>query len=465
MSTTTQQQQPVSSSPRLTYTRDFLLKFQHITKSDNSLSEVLKPFLTPQPRKTVPFGSSTRRPVSSTVEKSKDFHVALDYNEAMAASPTPVMPNGAKWRGENSKSLLTGLLQGQSDPANPGHTGKKFDARRALTNANQSNSNSNANNINQRSPLSDLSKGRGLNGQAAAFSPRATQALPKITVTPLSPLQAQGANKENVVRSNGRFDSPVSDLSKSWRSSPSTTPSKLKEVGSTEKKAWKIPTNENMSGPASPIAAHLFSATPLCMSPEATRRTVKMSLVTPSSPSTPVSSESAVKSPKTGSPKIIDQHQLEQRQKQVDYGHQTLGYLRYRLLVPKDKRSREDPRTPKKSQACSKRSWDGQVKKWRRDLHKWDPEDSAAFVAWLESDFVIKIIENNIGSELIELIRQIKERAAKFQNSPGPSPSADGTSPTLSPTLSPTMLSPAVDRCCETAADLDDEKVARKLVF
>ena len=31
------------------------------------------------------------------------------------------------------------------------------------------------------------------------------------------------------------------------------------------------------------------------------------------------------------------------------------------------------PRTPSATQQCSKRSWDGQVRKWRRLLHAWDP--------------------------------------------------------------------------------------------
>jgi len=158
------------------------------------------------------------------------------------------------------------------------------------------------------------------------------------------------------------------------------------------------------------------------------------------------------KSPKSGSPKIIDEHQLEQRQKQIDYGHQTLGYLRYRLLVPKDKRSRDDPRTPKKSQACSKRSWDGQIKKWRRDLHQWDPEDPVAFMLWLESDFVIQMIKNNMGTELLELLEKIKERAAKFDNSPAPSPSP---SPVPRPNSS--------DQ--NDGEDLEKEKIVRKLVF
>ena len=40
-----------------------------------------------------------------------------------------------------------------------------------------------------------------------------------------------------------------------------------------------------------------------------------------------------------------------------------------RTSVPKH------PETPDVKQICSKRSFDGQVKKWRRELHFWDPEE------------------------------------------------------------------------------------------
>jgi len=160
---------------------------------------------------------------------------------------------------------------------------------------------------------------------------------------------------------------------------------------------------------------------------------------------------SSPKTPNSSSPKIVDAHQLEQRQKQIDYGHQTLGYIRYRLLVPKEKRTRDDPRTPKKSQACSKRSWDGQIKKWRRDMHKWDPDDPAMFMSWLESDFVTQIINNNIGPEVLELLQKVKERASKFEQSPDE--------------CSPSTPSPSISRVVVEDNDLDDEKIARKLVF
>lgn len=68
---------------------------------------------------------------------------------------------------------------------------------------------------------------------------------------------------------------------------------------------------------------------------------------------------------------------LASRQKQIDYGKNTTGYALYTAQVPKNQRKRGDhPWTPNKLQVCSKRSWDGQVRKWRRALHKFDPESN-----------------------------------------------------------------------------------------
>lgn len=64
---------------------------------------------------------------------------------------------------------------------------------------------------------------------------------------------------------------------------------------------------------------------------------------------------------------------LQQRQKQIDFGKNTLGYDRYVQTVPKNKRSKGEPRTPDKYKKMSKRCWDGIVKAWRRQLHSYDP--------------------------------------------------------------------------------------------
>jgi len=41
-----------------------------------------------------------------------------------------------------------------------------------------------------------------------------------------------------------------------------------------------------------------------------------------------------------------DEHRLEQRLKQVGFGHVTVGYQNYLKLIPKDKRAKADPQTP-----------------------------------------------------------------------------------------------------------------------
>ena len=67
-----------------------------------------------------------------------------------------------------------------------------------------------------------------------------------------------------------------------------------------------------------------------------------------------------------------DPHRIENREKQISYGKSSEGYINYVKYVPVSKRVRGDPKTPDVEQVCSKRSWDGQVKKWRRALHAFD---------------------------------------------------------------------------------------------
>lgn len=75
--------------------------------------------------------------------------------------------------------------------------------------------------------------------------------------------------------------------------------------------------------------------------------------------------------------KETDAHRLAQRQKQIDYGKNTLGYDRYCALVPRHKRGPRDPTTPDKAALVGKKVFDRMVSKWRQALHKFDPPELA----------------------------------------------------------------------------------------
>jgi len=155
-------------------------------------------------------------------------------------------------------------------------------------------------------------------------------------------------------------------------------------IHSSPKKVWRVKQPKSPA-PAPASAPALASASiievpfvDVPMSPKAKVEPLSVP-VTPSTPSTPKPDSSVQDEESDDEKEPVDlERRLASRLKQISYGKNTLGYSNYLEIVPREKRKRADPATPDAHQNCSKRSFDGQIRKWRRALHQFDDLEQAS---------------------------------------------------------------------------------------
>ncbi|XP_015095011.3 oocyte-specific histone RNA stem-loop-binding protein 2-like [Vicugna pacos] len=127
-----------------------------------------------------------------------------------------------------------------------------------------------------------------------------------------------------------------------------------------------------------------------------------------------------------------DEIVLQRRQKQIDYGKCTPGYQCFLQQVPKAQRQPGfHPQTPNKNRRYSRRSWDAQIRQWRRALHSWDPPSQPLQGRGAEGQEMESLLKPMDPTPLEDLSQAIepsenldeKQKGASFADLVAPAPS------------------------------------------
>ncbi len=98
---------------------------------------------------------------------------------------------------------------------------------------------------------------------------------------------------------------------------------------------------------------------------------------------------------------------FSKRQRQIDFAKNTLAYGRYIQSVSIDSRIKDvHPQTPNKFQKCSTRSWEGQMKKWKSELHQWNPPNYAK-ISFFKKEAVEEMVISDAETIILKKGRKI----------------------------------------------------------
>jgi hypothetical protein len=289
----------VISPSKLLYSRDFLMRFSHVQREEPAIADKIQPVLNTPLSTSNPSKPAKRVNPQNPTETTPNLHAAAKTPNLRKSGNQPVfsqkenVPNQTPSK-PGVESFTTPVRKGAlaPRPARPAVSKSPNPTRKTWVAAVESN-------------------GISPHEHGASREPHQTPGVQVVVSQPL-PTPDQKA-----------FNTPISSPN------PKTPLSRA------------IDTREKSNEPSSPVS-HTSTSEANYLSPK-------------SASSTPFKSPGGTRYSPSKSPRSpvrpispLDEQRLAQRQKQIDYGYRTVGYLRYRLLVAKDHRKPEHPRTPKK---------------------------------------------------------------------------------------------------------------------